>query len=61
MEIVSFVGSLVTFLPQVSMFGGAMLLPTDDYAKNALSVLRLWQQSRAEQIDLWPFPSSNYE
>ena len=47
-KIVSFVGS---FLPQVSMFGGAMLLPTDDYAKNAMSVLRLWQHSRADQID----------
>ena len=29
------------FCPQVSMFGGAMLLPTDDYAKNAMSLLRL--------------------
>ena len=28
-------------LLQVSIFGGAMLLSTDDYAKNAMSILRL--------------------
>ena len=31
----------ITYYPQVTMFGGAMLLSTDDFAKNAMSLLRL--------------------